>query len=390
MDFPLSGIRILDLSRALPGPYCSQLLSDYGAEIIKIEDRDGDPSRKNLPRLAGEGAQFYSVNRNKRSLTLDLKQKKGQEIFRKLVRVSDVVIDGFRPGTMDKFGLGYEALKQLNPSLIYCALTAYGWTGPLRNAPSHDINISSLAGITELTGHHNGPPAMSTVQISAVSGALYSAIAILVALHHRDKTGEGQFCDVAMLDSAVNLLAYTMAEWSGNQSLPRRGKGRLTGAFAYFNIYETSDGRYISVGASEEKYWTRFCTVINKPEYIKPHKEPSMQEEMINGIQDRIKRKSQSEWLEIFGDEACITPVLSLDEVSEHPQVKDRRTIIKIGNFRETGIDLALPGPVIKFSNSSNQPKYEFPRLGQHSGKILEELGYTLDEIEVLVKEKII
>lgn len=390
MIIPLAGIRVLDLSRFLPGPFCSQILGDYGAEITKIEDRSGDPVRYNLPRLAGESAQFFSVNRNKRSLTLDLRKNQGKLIFKKLAEASDVIIEGFRPGIMDSLGLGYQVLKEINPALVYCSLTAFGSTGPWRDSPAHDINVTGLAGITELTGRKDGPPAMSVVQLSAVSGSLYAALAIVMALLHRSRTGMGQFCDVAMLDSAVSLTGYTMAECSANEHVPVRGATRLTGSFAYFNIYETSDSRYISLGASETKFWEKFCQGISKTEYIEFHKDPSRQDEMIRGIQAAIKGKSQQEWMEIFGYDICVTPVLSFDEVSEHPQIKDRNTIVKLKDFKETGIDLVLPGPVIKFSDSSVEVNLDFPGRGQHSAEILLELGYTPEEIqEFLVNEVI-
>jgi crotonobetainyl-CoA:carnitine CoA-transferase CaiB-like acyl-CoA transferase len=390
MTIPLSSVRVLDLSRGLPGPFCTQILSDYGAEIIKIEDRTGDPARRNHPPIAGESAQFFSVNRNKRSLTLDLKTKEGQSIFKKLLSNSDVLIDGFRPGTMEKLGLGYEILKELNPGLIYCSLTAFGSTGPLRFSPAHDVNVTALAGITELTGRHDGPPAISTVQISALSGALYAVIAVLIALLQRKETGLGQYCDVAMLDSSISLLAYTLAEWSANRNIPQRGKERLTGNSAYFNLYETSDGRYLSLGAAEKKFWEKFCSGIGKPEYIEIHKEESRQDEMIEEIQTILRGKSQQEWMEIFGEEICLTPVLNLDEVSKHPQVQNREMIIKLDNFRESGMDLALPGPAIKFSDISCQETFEFPRTGQHKLEILEELGYTPDEIKLFIEKEII
>lgn len=387
---PLAGIRVVDLSRFLPGPFCSQILGDYGAEITKVEDRSGDPVRYNLPHLAGESAQFFSVNRNKRSLTLDLRKNQGRVIFKKLAAASDVIIDGFRPGTMDSLGLSYQVLKDINPGLVYCSLTAFGSTGPWRDSPSHDINVTGLAGITELTGRKDGPPAISVVQLSAVSGSLYAALAILMALLHRNRTGLGQFCDVAMLDSAVSLTGYSMAECCAIQHSPLRGTTRLTGGFAYFNIYETSDSRYLSLGASETKFWVKFCQGINKPEYIRFHKDPSRQDEMIRGIQAAIKGKSQQEWMEIFGDEICVTPVLNFDEVCDHPQIKDRNSLIKLKDFEETGIDLVLPGPVIRFSDQSVDVKLDFPGLGQHSTEILLELGYTPEEIQEFIVNEVI
>lgn len=390
MTLPLAGLRVLDLSRALPGPFCTQVLADYGAEIIKIEDLTGDPSRSTDPRIAGESARFFAVNRNKRSITLDLRRDEGKEIFKRLVEGADVVVDVFRPGIMDRLGLGYEVLKKINQGIIYCSLNGFGNTGPLRNAPVHDINITSLAGITDLTGRSSGPPAMSAVQIGGVSGALYSLIAILMALQHRNKTGMGQFCDIAMLDTSISFLAYTLAEWSGTGSIPKRGEGLLTGHYAYFNIYETKDNKYISLGASEMKFWKRFCTEIGRPEYISIHKNLDRQEEMVQGIQLAIKQKSQQEWMEIFGNEICLTPVLNLQEVSDHPQVENREMIVKMRNFKGSDQDLAVIGLPFKLSDSPGEIKLEFPSLGEHKRQILEEAGYTADQIQEFIDKKII
>jgi len=390
MTLPLAGIRILDLSRALPGPFGTQILADYGAEIIKIEDPSGDPVRNAEPHVAGDSARFLAVNRNKRSLTLDLRKAEGRAIFKKLAEGSDVIVDGFRPGTMDRLGLGYEILKEVNQRIIYCALNGFGNTGPLRDTPAHDINITSLAGITDLTGRSDDPPAMSTVQIAGISGALYSVIAILIALNHRNNTGIGQFCDIAMLDGSISLLAYTMAEWSGIGSTLQRGRGLLTGRYAYFNIYETSDKRYISLGASEMKYWKKFCSVIGKAEYIDLHKRLDRQEEMIRGIQSIIKQKSQQKWMQIFDTDMCCAPVLNLKEVSEHPQIQNREMIIRLKNFKGSDQDMVLTGLPIKLSESPGQLKFKFPGLGEHSRQILEEAGFTCDEIQLFIDKEII
>lgn len=386
----LEGIKVLDLSRALPGPFCTQLLSDYGAEVIKIEDRTGDTGRNTGPRIAGSGARFYSVNRNKKSLTLDLRKPEGKEIFKKMAAAGDVVVDAFRPGTMDRLGLGYEVLSRINPGIVYCGLNAYGSSGPWRHTPAHDINVSSLAGITGLTGNEDAP-AMSAVQMSGLGGALYAVIAILMALYNRKSTGKGQYCDVSMLDSSVSLLAYTLADWSGTGRLPRRGCERLTGGYAYFNIYETSDRKYISLGVAEEKYWTKFCTIIDKPDFIEMHKDPKMQDEMIEEIRKIIGQKTRDEWeLILGGEELCYAPVLGLDEVGEHPQVKDRQMMLRLDNFLNSGKEMHLTGLPLKFSENPGKLTVEFARLGQHNQEILRGLGYTDKEIELFRSKEVI
>ncbi len=391
MKLPLEGIKVLDLSKTLPGSFCTQILANYGAEIIKIEDRTGDPVRQLQPLIGGQSIRFYEVNRNKKSITLDLREKAGQEIFKRLTAVSDVIVDGFRPGTMDKWGLDYRVLKEINGRIIYCAVNAFGATGPLSKVPAHDINVLSLAGVAGLTGTID-QPAMSPIQIAALAGgSLYSIIAILMALNQRNHSGQGQFCDVSMLDGSISLLVYTLAEWSGWGRLPQRGNELNTGGYAYFNVYETSDNQYVSLGASEKKFWTKFCQTIGRPEYIPIHKKPEVQPSMIKDIRRIMKQKSQAEWVEIFGDaDICFAPVLSLDEVSCHPQVLNREMLIKVENFCESNHPIVLPGLPIKFSASPGEINFICPELGQHNQEVLEAIGYTSEEINHFLDQEII
>lgn len=385
MSLPLEGIRVLDLSRMLPGPFCTQILADYGAEVIKIEDKGGEQGRWSHPLIGDQGARFFAVNRNKKSITLDLRKNEGKAIFRKLVANSDVIVDGFRPGVMDKLGLPYEELKQVNDRIIYCAINAFGSNGPLSQVPAHDINILSLAGIAALNGAKDGTLVLPPIQLAGnAAGSLYAVIAVLTALTNLQKTGLGQFCDVSMMDGAISLLAYTLAEWSGNEVVTQRGQGLLTGGFAYFNIYETSDHKYVSLGASEAKFWQDFCQRIGKPEYISIQWNTEMQEEMIAGIGAIIKEKSRAEWIEIFVDtNICFTPVLELDEMCEHPQVLARDMIIKMSDFRDSGKDMILPGLPIKFSDTPGEVKLTFQEAGEHTAEILSAAGYTSEEIHL-------
>ncbi len=385
MSLPLEGIRVLDLSTMLPGPFCTQVLADYGAEIIKIEDKVGDRGRWSPPFIDDQGALFYAVNRNKKSISLDLRSEEGKNIFEKLVANSDVILDAFRPGVMDKLGLSYEVLKQVNERIIYCALNGFGSTGPLIHTAAHDINIMSLAGITDLSGTKDSLPSLSTLQLTGIAGgSLYAVMAILMALINRQKTGRGQFCDVSMMDGAISLLAYTLGEWSGSGLLPERGNGLLTGGFAFYQIYETSDNKYISLGAVESKFWREFCERIGKPEYLDSQWKPELQEQMIAGIRTVIKEGSQAEWLEIFADaNICLAPVLNLEEMSKHPQVVDRDMIIKMKDFRDSGKDMFLSGLPIKFSDTPGEIKLNFPETGEHTVEILLAAGYTAEEIEL-------
>ncbi len=391
MGLPLEGIKILDLSMVLPGPFCTQLLADYGAEVIKVEDRSGDRGRWMQPFIKEQSARFYVVNRNKKSITLDLRKEASKDILRRLVADSDVLVHAYRPGMMEKLGLSYEDLKLVNERLIYCALSGYGATGPINKNAAHDINIVSLAGVADLTGTKDSIPALSAVQLGGVGGSLFAAIAILIALYKRKNTGRGQYCDISMMDALISLMAYTLADWSGWGTLPQRGAGLLTGGFACYQVYETSDNRYLSLGAVEDKFWKEFCQRINKHEYIPIQLEPAYQEEMINGIREVIKNKTQAEWIQYFADtDICLTPVLNLDEVSKHPQVLDREMVIKLPDFEDSGKDMILAGLPIKFSDTPGEFKPIFPKIGEHTNEILAHLGYSSEEIELFRKEKII
>lgn len=393
MSLPLEGIKILDMSRYLPGPFCTQILADFGAEVIKVEDpRGGDLGRQLPPLIKGQSARFYTVNRNKKSITINLKSEQGKEIFKKLSENCDIVIDQFRPGVMDKMGLGYEDLKKVNERLIYCCITGYGLTGPLRDAAGHDQNYLSLAGVTGLTGTHKGKPAISGVQIADIAGGtLYAVIAILLALEYRNKTGKGQLCDVAMMDGAISLLAYTLGEWSGWGKLPEMGNDVLTGGYACYNIYETQDNQFITLGIVEGKFWAEFCKKVDRESYIEIQWDKKKQEAMKADIAALFKQKTRDEWTEFFAqDDICLTPVLNLEEMCNHPQTIARNMIIKLSNVRESGQDLVLTGVPIKLSESPGEPKLTFADLGEHNQEVLKSIGYSEAEIEEFRKNQAI
>jgi Predicted acyl-CoA transferases/carnitine dehydratase len=387
MSLPLEGIKILDLSRYLPGPFCTQILADFGAEVIKVEDpKGGDLGRSLTPLIEGESARFYTVNRNKKSITLDLKKDEGREVFKKLTAQADVVIDQFRPGVMKKMGLDYDDLKKINPGIIYCAITGYGLSGPMRDVAGHDLNYLSTSGITGLTGTYQGMPAMSGAQIADIAGGtLYSAIAILLALAARAKTGQGQLCDIAMMDCSVSLLSYTLGEWAGWGRLPEMGNDVLTGGYACYNIYKTKDEQYVSLGAVEDKFWAEFCQKIDRAEYIKPQWNTSLQQDMQADVRAIMLTRTREEWVEFFSkSDICFTPVLTMEEMCEHPQVIAREMILKLENVRDTGRDIPLTGVALKLSGTPGEAKLVFPALGEHTSEILNQAGFTPSEIDEL------
>lgn len=392
MSLPLEGIKVLDLSRYLPGPLATQILADFGAEVIKIEDRKGELGRFLPPMIDDTSARFYAVNRNKKSMGLDLKQPEGKEIFKKLAAEADIIVDQFRPDVMSKLGLGYETLKEINPRIIYCIITGYGLTGPMRDAAGHDINYLNISGITELLGTKEGPPAMSGVQIAdTAGGSLYSVIAILLALAAREKTGKGQLCDVAMMDGALSLLSYTIGEWSGGGNLPKRGNELLTGGYATYNNYECKDGKYVSLGAVEAKFWASFCKKIGKEEYIPLQMDITRQPELEASIQSIMLTKTRDEWVEFFADsDICFTPVLTLDEMAQHPQVLAREMIHTLPDFQGSGKDLVCTGVPIKLSETPGEAKMVFAKTGQHTDEVLAGLGYSTSQIEQLHKDGVV
>ena len=384
MKQPLDGIKILDLSRYLPGPFATQFLADFGAEVIKIEEPGGELGRALPPFAGGMGTRFASVNRNKKSITLDLKKDEARNIFMKLVETADVVVDQFRPGVMDKLGLGYESLKKINKGIIYCSITGYGLSGPWMKAAGHDVNYLNISGVSGLTAGRDGAPVMSSVQIADVAGgSLYAVIGILLALFARTRTGEGQLCDIAMMDGALSLLSYTIGEWSGSRRCPVPGREFLTGGFAMYNVYRCSDGRHVSLGAIEQKFWKGFCEGIGKENYIPLQYSIEDQEELIREISRIMLTRSRDEWVEHFRNkDICFTPVLDLDEVSEHEQVQARGMMLKVINFMGSGADISVAGNPVKLSETPCEIRLQFPRTGEDTESVLLEAGYSEEEIE--------
>lgn len=376
---PLEGIRILDLTRLLPGPYCTLLLADYGADVIKVEDpKSGDYARWYEPRVNDDqSAMFISLNRNKRSIALDLKDEKDKEAFISLIKTSDVLIESFRPGVMDRLGLGFEELKVHNPKLIYCAITGYGQSGPYAKEAGHDINFLSYSGLLHLQGEPNEKPLIPSVQIGDIGGgALMAAIGILLAIIDAKKSNKGQFVDISMLDGALSWMHTILPNYWTSGEMPNRGELTLNGGKACYEIYRTRDDRFISVGALEYKFWKNFCKVIGKQELIDQLDEPLEQQRLMKKeVQAAIHQKTLTEWLELFeGIDACISPVLTPEELADHPQIKHRQMIEDI-THPEMGVIKQIGNP-IKLSNSTIRTRRHAPGLGEHSKEILKELGY--------------
>jgi crotonobetainyl-CoA:carnitine CoA-transferase CaiB-like acyl-CoA transferase len=376
---PLEGIRVLDLTRLLPGPYCSLLLADYGADVIKVEDpKSGDYARWYEPRVNDDqSAMFISLNRNKRSITLDLKDEKDKVAFISLLKTSDVLIESFRPGVMDRLGLGYEDLKVHNPNLIYCAITGYGQSGPYAKEAGHDLNFLSYSGLLHLQGAPNDKPLIPSVQIGDIGGgALMAAVGILLAIINAKKSNTGQFVDISMLDGALSWMHTILPNyWTSGEKL-NRGELTLNGGKACYEIYRTKDDRFLSVGALEYKFWKNFCQVIDKEKLIDQLDEPLEQQRIMKQeVQTAIQQKTLTEWVELFeGIDACVSPVLTPEELTDNPQIKHRQMIEEI-THPEVGVIKQIGNP-IKLSNSPVSTRRHAPGLGEHTNEILKELGF--------------
>lgn len=371
---PLTDIRVLDLSRLLPGPFCTRMFADMGADVIKIEEPvKGDYARDFVPRRGDFACWFMEVNRNKKSVALDLKQEKDREAFLELVKTADVVMESFRPGVLQKLGVDFTAAKKVNPKIVYCSITGYGKQGPLVKQADHDIGYQSLAGLISLSGEKDGKPSIPGVLAADMQASAMAGMAILAALRHADRTGEGQEISISLFDTCLALVPGVSATYFGNGFVNMRGNNWLSGANPNYNVYRTKDGRYMSVGCLEEKFWKNLCNLLGRPDLVTEIRDeknyPRLQAELSSIIQE----KTLEEWVELAkGSDACFAPVLNYDEAVATEQAKADEMVIDVQD-EELG-DYKTMGFVPKFSATPCRFYRRAPRLGEHTEEILREL----------------
>ena len=386
MSGPLEGLRVLDLTRLLPGGYATLLLADLGADVIKVEEpHKGDYIRWTPPMVGEMSAAHIALNRNKRSITLDLKKEDGVELLKELAGTCDVVVESFRPGVMDRLGVGYEALKVVQPMLIYCAITGYGQDGPRSQTAGHDANYIGYSGVLSVIGREGDRPVIPGVQIGDLAGGgMAATIAILAALHRRSLTGEGDFCDVSMMDGAMSWLTIHAADFVAGGGVPEPEQMHLSGRYPCYRVYPAADG-WLTVGALEPQFWAALCESLDRPDLAGDgFAGGERRAEVVSSLEALFRTKTRAEWMDHFGDrDVCVGPVNDFAEAFEDPQVLHREMVVEdelpdgtpwkhIGNPLKM---LGAPGDVKRLPP---------PKLGEQTTEILGEIGLSWVEVETL------
>lgn len=394
---PLEGIKVLELGRVPPAELPGLMLSDMGADVLKIETPGhGQPLSADARR---EAAHVY-VNRNKRSLALNMKSAQGLDVFLKLARDADVIVEGFRPGVMARLGADYEAVQRINPGVVYCSLSGFGQTGPYEQRPAHDLNFLGFAGVLDLMGEAGDRPTIPLNLVADYGGAaMHAALGIMFALFARERGGRGQYVDISYLDTTVALLAATpnMRRYFASGVAPRRGDGVFCGAYPYYTIYETRDGRQLTVACSEPWLWEKFCQAIGRPDFVRHGRDPShygrapnAQEAAVRGeIASILKTRDRDEWHELLVKaDACIGKVNNVDEMISDPQLLHRGMIVDIehpqwGTVRQFGSP-------IKLSESRYGARAAAPVPGEHTDEVLKSLGFSQAEMAQLRRTAVV
>jgi len=373
----LTGIKVIDLSRLLPGPYCSMILADHGARVIAIEDK----------RFLSDGLFLNNVNRNKEHICLDLKSEAGKKIFFQLVADADVVLEGFRPGVVEKLGVDYDTVAAQNPGIVYCSITGYGQSGALRDSSGHDVNYLAKCGVLDQIGHPDQPPCIPGVQFADIAGGgMNAAIGILMALVARGKSGRGQYIDISMTDSMFAFMPTALFMYEMAGIWPDRGNGFLAHHYAFYNTYRTKDGRDIAIGALEHRFWKNLCEHLGLAEYVSLQYDENRRQEIIDRLRAIFAEKTLDEWkIDLAGVDCCWAPVQTFAEALEDPFFVERGMVVETGDpdpqkARTMGVPIKLSGT----PGGVHTPPDAF---GGSTAAILRELGYDEETIERFAEE---
>ena len=391
MPGPLDGIKVLDLTKLAPGPFCTMILADLGADVIRIEE-PGPPTGRRAEQAGGADTRaqesrfgsspYNALARNKKSIGINLKSGPGKEIYLRLADRADVIVEEYRPGVAKRLGIDYEKLSASNPRLIYCAITGFGQTGPYRDLVGHDINYIATAGVLSLFGRPGQPPTIPHNLIADyAAGGMNGAIGVLAALVARSQTGRGQYVDISMMDGSLALLAQAFSTFFANHKVPRRGESINDGGIPNYNVYLTKDDKYVTIAAIEPWFFANMCRAIGREDFIPHEYDSAKRPEIARVFAETFKTKTRDEWFEILSkSDICVGRMLTLDEVPDDPQVRARDMIVEVE--APNGRKVRQVGISAKFSSTPGSIRTLAPQLGQHTDEILGALGYSKADIE--------
>ncbi len=372
--YPLEGVRILDLTRLLPGPFCTWVLASLGAEILRVEDPGvGDYARLWPPMIGSSGALFHQLNRSKRSIIIDLRQEAGQDLLREIAGGYDILVEGFRPGTLAKLGVAPEDLRREFPRLILCSISGYGQDGPRSHRAGHSLNYEAVSGLLWLSGEQGGPPRIPGFPVADLAGAMQAAVGMMAALYQRERTQQGCWIDVSMTESVASLTAPVQG-FRGFSPDEDRGLGMLTGGMACYQVYRTKDDQHLAVAAIEPKFWMGVCQLMGLPDLASLPAYPGpAQPEAIRRVAEVVRGKTRAEWEVVFADaDLCVEPVLTPQEAVADSHALHRGVVEEGGDYRWFRPPLG------------GSPEGDPPAAGEHTDPVLLEMGYSRDRIERL------